>query len=68
MAMSVPYNNDTRETYVARQKEGHLHLAEVFSEFESCERSMWLQLIYYAMSEDVYGAHWRKLESKRSKH
>ena len=60
----IPYNNDTRESYVQRYKVGHLYCAEVFHD-RGGERSMWLQLLYWAMAEDVYGEHWDELERKK---
>jgi hypothetical protein len=62
--MTVPYNDDTRETYVQRMKDSHLELARKFSDLPSCTRSMYLQLFYWAMAEDVYGEHWDKLERR----
>ena len=63
--MSIPYNNDTRETYVNRQAAEHLHWAEVHHKLGN-DRSMWLQLFYYAMVEDLYGTHWDKLKEKEN--
>ncbi len=60
----IPYNDDTRQTYVERRKEDHLLLAK-FAYERGIERSMWLQLLYYAMAEDVYGEHWDKLNSTK---
>lgn len=53
------YNDDTRESYIERQKENHLHLAEHCHQV-GIERSMWIQLLNWAMCEDVYGEHWDK--------
>jgi hypothetical protein len=55
--MSVPYNNDTRETYIQRMKDGFLHIAHSYYELKQ-ENSMWLALLYYAIAEDLYGEHW----------
>jgi hypothetical protein len=62
--MSVPLNTDTRETYVNRQAAEHLHWAEVHHRLGH-QRSMWIQLFNYAMTEDVYGTHWEKLNERR---
>lgn len=62
----IPYNNDTRQTYLARCKEAHLLLAKIFHE-KGRGRSMWLQLFYYAMAEDIYGEHWDQLTKGESK-
>ena len=59
----IPYNGDTRDTYVQRQMENHLFIAEKFCELGN-ERSMWLQLFSWAMSEDIYGVHWDLLQGK----
>ena len=58
--MTAPYNDDTRESYVQRMKDGHLHVAQVHHRLGN-NRSMWLALLYYAMSEDIYGEHWDRL-------
>jgi hypothetical protein len=62
--MSIPYNNDTRESYVHGQAAEHLHWAEVHHMLGN-QRSSWLQLLYYAMVEDIYGTHWDKLKENR---
>ena len=61
--MSVPYNNDTRETYIKRMKDGYLHIAHSHHELRQ-ETSMWLALLYYAIAEDLYGEHWDKTITK----
>ena len=53
----IPYNNDTRESYVQRMADNHLHVAMTHQKIGN-NRSMWLSLLYYAMAEDVYGTHW----------
>jgi two-component sensor histidine kinase len=55
--MTVPYLADTRQSYVQRMANNHLHIAEVHHKIGN-NRSMWLSLLYYAMAEDVYGEHW----------
>ena len=65
--MSVPYIDDTRESYVARQKAEHLYWAKIHFELKSKETiSMWIALLNYAMSEDLYGNHWDKLQEKNT--
>jgi len=65
--MSVPYNDDTRESYVARQKAEHLYWAKIHYELKGKETiSMWIALLNYAMSEDLYGGHWDKLKEKNA--
>ena len=65
--MSVPYNDDTRKSYVARQKAEHLYWAKIHFELKSKENiSMWIALLNYAMSEDLYGNHWDKLQEKNT--
>lgn len=61
--MSVPYNDDTRQSYVQRMKDGYLHIAHVHHELKQ-ERSMWLALLYYAMAQDLYGEHWDYLQRR----
>ena len=61
--MSIPYNNDTRESYVHGQAAEHLHWAEVYHMLGH-QRSSWLALFYYAMAEDFYGTHWDKLNAR----
>ena len=63
--MSIPYNNDTRESYVHGQAAEHLHWAEVHHKLGN-QRSSWLALLYYAMVEDTYGTHWDKLEHRET--
>ena len=64
--MSVPYNDETRESYVARHKAEHLYWAKIHFELKSKETiSMWIALCNYAMSEDLYGDHWDKLKEKK---
>ena len=60
----IPYIKERREEYVSRAKEQHLILAHMFGKHTSTERSMWLQLFYWAMADDIYGAHWDKLQEK----
>ena len=52
----IPYNTDTRESYVKRMQDGYLHIAMTHHEIGN-NRSMWLALLYYAMAEDLYGEH-----------
>jgi len=60
--MTIPYNNETRESYTRSQAAEHLHWADVHHKLGN-DRSMWLQLFYYAMVEDIYGTHWDKLNA-----
>ena len=65
--MSGPNNDDTRESYVARQKAEHLYWAKIHYELKGKETiSMWIALLNYAMSEDLYGGHWDKLKEKNT--
>lgn len=56
----VPYNDDTRETYVQRNADTHLEIAKKHHDLGQ-DSSSWLQLMYWAMAEDIYGEHWDKL-------
>jgi hypothetical protein len=60
--MSIPYNNETREAYTDRMEQSHLWVALAHHKLGN-DRSMWLQLLYYAMVEDIYGTHWDKLNA-----
>ena len=62
--MSVPLNTDTRGSYVERMKAEFLHWAEVHHRLGN-QNSSWLQLLCYAMAEDIYGEHWDKLNERR---
>ena len=61
--MSVPYNDDTRESYIERQKGNQLHVAERHCELGN-EPSMWQALFTWAQCEEIYGDHWDKIRSK----
>ena len=61
--MSVPYNDDTRETYIQRMKDGYLHIAHVHHELNH-NQPMWLALLYYAIADDLYGEHWDNLQRR----
>lgn len=61
----IPYLNESREDYVQRAKERHLLLAHMFEPHGTFHRSMWLQLFYWAMADDIYGAHWDKLQENQ---
>ena len=53
----IPLHNDTLESYVQRNKDEHLHWAKVFHDLGR-QQSMWLQLLYWVMSDEIYGEHW----------
>ena len=61
--MSVPYNNDTKETYIQRMQDTYLKLAKTHHKFGN-NTSMWLSLMYFAMAEDLYGGHWDYLQRR----
>jgi len=61
----IPYIEERREDYVGRAKEQHMILAHMFGKHHSTERSMWLQLFYWAMADEIYGTHWDKLQEKK---
>lgn len=62
--MTVPYNDESRESYIKREKATHLHIAEVHHRLGN-KRSTWLALLYWAMSDDIYGEHWDKIVGDR---
>lgn len=57
------YNDDTRESYVARCASRHIDAAELLYANRSSP-SMWVQLFYAAMAEDIYGEHWDRLKKE----
>jgi hypothetical protein len=59
----IPRSNDTRASYVARCEASHLHIAQLHYDLGG-QRSMWLQLFYSTMAEDIYGEHWDKLKKE----
>ena len=59
----IPYNTDTRESYIQRVKDGYLHIANLHYELNH-DQPVWLALLYYAMAEDLYGEHWDYLQRK----
>ena len=61
--MTVPYNIDTRESYIQRMKDGHLYVAQVHHKIGN-NRSPWLARLYSAMAEDLYGGHWDDLKRR----
>ena len=63
--MSVPYNDDTRESYIDRMKETYLGIAEMHHYLDS-ERSVWLHLFTWVQCEEIYGGHWDDLKARGS--
>jgi hypothetical protein len=61
--MSVPYNDDTRESYVERMKETYLVIAERHHDLGQ-GRSMWLYLFTWVQCEEIYGGHWDDLKTR----
>lgn len=61
--MSVPYNDDTRESYVNRMKANHLAVAETHHDLGN-DLSMWQALFTWAQAEEIYGDHWDKLNER----
>jgi predicted SnoaL-like aldol condensation-catalyzing enzyme len=45
--------------------ENHLHVAQVHHKLGN-KRSTFLALLYWAMSDDIYGEHWDKVQEKRN--
>jgi len=64
--MTVPYLADTRQSYVQRMADNHLHVAMTHHKIGN-NRSMWLALINYAMAEEIYGEHWDYVNRLREK-
>lgn len=63
--MTVPYNTDTRETYVKRMEASHLLVAEMHHDLGNT-LSMWQQLFTWAQAEEIYGTHWDTLKEKNT--
>lgn len=63
--MSVPYNDDTRESYIERMKTNCLDMAETLHTLRN-ELSMWQQLFTWVQCEEIYGSHWDKIKEKNN--
>ena len=61
--MSVPYNDDTRESYVGRMTAMHLDLAEEYHAIGH-ELGMWIFLFTWVRCEEIYGGHWDDLKAR----
>jgi hypothetical protein len=61
--MSAPYVNEARHEYIDRIQENYLHIAKTHHRLGN-QRAMWLALFYYAMTDDIYGTHWDKLNDQ----
>ena len=62
--MSVPLNNDPRESYIERHEEGQLWVAKRHCEMGN-ELSMWQALFTWVQCEEIYGTHWDKVRSEK---
>ena len=64
--MSIPLRNDTRESYIARQKAEHLYWAKANYQTSNKKDNFaaWCSLWEWVMAEDTYGEHWDKLKEK----
>ena len=61
--MSVPYNDDTRESYIDRMKATCLDIAETHYALRN-ELSMWQALFTWVQCEEIYGTHWDKIKER----
>ena len=61
--MSVPYNDDTKESYIKRHEEGQLWVAKRHCELGN-ELSMWQALFTWVQCEEIYGWHWDKIRGE----
>jgi len=61
--MSIPHNDDTRESYIERMKATCLDIAETHHTLRN-ELSMWQHLFTWAQCEEIYGEHWDRLHDK----
>ena len=55
--MSIPYNSDTRASYIERHKKGQLWVAMRHCELGN-DLSMWQALFTWVQCEEIYGDHW----------
>jgi hypothetical protein len=62
--MSVPYNDDTRESYIERMKAIQLDIAEEYHAL-GYEKTMWAHLFTWVRCEEIYGGHWDDLKTRR---
>ena len=66
--MTVPYNTDTRETYVKRMEANHLAMEINETHYDlGNSLSMWQQLLTWVQAEEIYGEHWDKLKEKNER-
>ena len=63
--MSVPYNNEAREAYVARHAEKHLTVAGMHYALGH-DHAMWIQLFTWGLCEEIYGEHWDKIQKEHN--
>ena len=63
--MSVPHNDDTRESYIARMKETCLKIAEDHFTLGQ-DFSMWMHLFTWVQCEEIYGNHWDRIKEKNN--
>jgi hypothetical protein len=61
--MSVPCIDDSRESYIERQKAAKLWIAERHCELGN-DFSMWQMLLTWVQCEEIYGEHFDKLKEK----
>jgi|688.fasta_scaffold763628_2 hypothetical protein len=61
----IPYNNDTRESYIERMKAHYLELAERFHKL-GYSYHVWLHLFTWVQCEEFYGDHWDKVKEKNA--
>ena len=61
--MSIPYLGQTRESYIEEKKESALYIAEQHYKLGH-DLTMWQHLLTWVQCEEIYGAHWDRLEAK----
>jgi hypothetical protein len=61
----IPYNNDTRESYIERMKANYLDLAERYHNL-GYSLNVWLHLFTWVQCEEIYGDHWDKVKEKNA--
>ena len=61
----IPYNNESKEDYVKRNKAKHLHIAEMHH-YLGHKHSTWIQLLTWVQADEIYGDHWDCLNKEKN--
>jgi hypothetical protein len=63
--MSVPYNYDTKESYVDRMTAIQLDIAQECHAIGH-EKAMWIHLFTWVRCEEIYSEHWDDLKTREN--